>query len=394
MENFIKTNILFLEMAYDGTVGGSHVCLYNLVGNLDREKYKCCVLFYQENSFVEKFRRIGVNVDLIERLPVSDGNIFVRKLRNWYRLVYRQRKELSKIICRNRINLIVVNNSIVNCDDIISVSRKHKLPVIAYERGYLEYRSSDIRLSGRIFASVAVSNAIRENMENQKYRANTRVIYDGLPVDQMNSQEMTDPGHTKRGIGIPDDSIVIGIIGNIREWKGQEFFVRAFMSLGERFSNMYGLVIGGSGVEDTEYVDLVKSLAENSEVGKRLLFLGFRNDAPDLLGIMDVFIHASIKPEPFGMVILEAMYHKVPVIATNFGGPVESLENGRCGIMVPPRDVNAIIEGVVKYLEDPTFRYQIVERAYERVINTFDLRKTVGEAEDLFQEAVADFNHF
>jgi glycosyltransferase involved in cell wall biosynthesis len=166
------------------------------------------------------------------------------------------------------------------------------------------------------------------------------------------------------------------------------------MSLGERFSNMYGLVIGGSGVEDTEYVDLVKSLAENSEVGKRLLFLGFRNDAPDLLGIMDVFIHASIKPEPFGMVILEAMYHKVPVIATNFGGPVESLENGRCGIMVPPRDVNAIIDGVVKYLEDPTFRYQIVERAYERVINTFDLRKTVGEAEDLFQEAVADFNHF
>lgn len=389
-----KINILFIEMTFDGTVGGSHTCLYNLVSNLDREKYKGLVLFFQENSYVEKFRNIGVGVHLINRNPVTGGNIVIRKILNWYRLVYKQRKEFLKIITRHRINLIVVNNSIINSNDIVSVSNNLKVPVIVYERGYDHYHGPDIRLSGRIYSSVAVSHAIKKNMESQNYKANTRVIYDGLPFKQMNCPVKTNCGDVKRGIGIPDDSIVIGIVGNLREWKGQEYFVRAFMSLGRKFQNMYGLVIGGFGAESAEYVNFIKGIAEGSDVGKRLRFLGFRDDVQNLLGIMDVFVHASIKPEPFGMVILEAMYHNVPIIATNFGGPVEILENGRCGILVPPRNVDAIIEGVEKYLNDSAFRDKIVERAYSRVTETFDLRRTVGLVEELFRETVTGANRF
>ncbi|MBP1750313.1 MAG: hypothetical protein H6Q52_2852 [Deltaproteobacteria bacterium] len=385
-----KIKIFFIEKAYDNTVGGSHTCLYNLVSKLDMEKFIPCVGFYQNNSYVEKLVKLGVAVHLIGWKPVVCGNVLVRKMRNWYRLVYMHRKELGKIITRNEIDLVVLNNTIANCDDIVDVCRRMQVPVIAYERGYLEYSGSDIRLSERVQSAIAVSYAVKKNMESQKYRANSRVIYDGIPLDGQNiSLEMKSCDDIKLDIGIPHDSIVIGIIGNIREWKGQEYFVRAFMALGEKYTNMYGIVVGGHGTEDMAYYDSVKAISESSAVGGRIKFLGFREDAANLLRIMDVFVHASIKPEPFGMVVLEAMYQKVPVIATDFGGPVESLDGGRCGILVPPGDASAISEGVEKYLNNPAFRNEMVERAHKRVVEVFNLRRTISQVEDLFQESVA-----
>lgn len=382
-------NILFIERACDGTIGGSHTCLYNLVNNLDRSKYNIWVVFYQNNAYVNKLRNIGVNVILLSRNALVYGNILIRKMRNWYRLVYKLRKELKYLLNENRIDLVVINNTIYDSKDILDVCNKLQIPVIVYERGYTNYHPSDIQLSKRIYASIAVSYAIKSNMEKQKYYADIRVIYDGISVNGHNNNfETKSCADIKVSIGIPIDSIIIGIIGNIREWKGQEYFVKAFLSLGEKFCNMYGLVIGGYGPEDVEYVDYVKNIAKESEVGRRLIFLGFRDDVPDLLKIMDVFVHTSIMPEPFGMVLLEAMSHRVPVIATNFGGPIETLENGNCGILVPPRNAKAIMDGVEKYLNDPLFRKEIVNRAYKRVENEFDLLRTVKSVDDLFQEII------
>jgi glycosyltransferase involved in cell wall biosynthesis len=380
-------NIFFLEIACDGTIGGSHTCLYNLVSKLDPEKYKSHIGFYQTNSYVDKFEKIGIPVHLIAREPITHGFTLIRKMRNWYRLVYRHMIELSDIVNENNIDLVILNNTIKASDAIVTICNKKRIPVIAYERGHLEYSDLDIRNTSKISASIPVSKAIEKNMKSQNYHAVTHVIYDGLPVQEILDQTF-DCKHAdiKRGIDIPEDSVIIGIIGNIREWKGQEYFVRAFMSLGEKYRNMYGLVIGGHSSSDEEYLRHLIATAESSDVGKRLRFLGFRDDVPKLLQIFDFFIHASITPEPFGMVLLEAMLNKVPVIATNFGGPVEILEDGKFGILVPPRDEQAIIAGVEKYLTDPSFREEMVNRAYKRVETDFDLRKTVNQVDALFQE--------
>lgn len=379
-------NILFIEMAFDGTVGGSHTCLYNLLSNLDREFYNLSVVVYQSNIFIDKLKNVGVEVVLLPRNPIVNGNVFIRKLRNWYRLIYRHRIELRKIILSRKVDVLILNNSVAGGNDFLHVCRKLNIPVIAYERGYIQYTASDISLSNMIDASIAVSNAIHNNMIRHSYSATTRVIYDGLMV---NKTEATMPRtEIKKSIGIPDNSIVVGMIGNVREWKGQAYFVKAFMMLGKKYRNMYGLIVGGYGVEDREYIDHLKKLSINSESCDRLLYLGFRDDVPNLLQIMDIFVHASIKPEPFGMVLLEAMLQKVPVIATDNGGPVEILENGLCGILVPPRDEHAIADGVEKYLNNRLLRESMVNRARKRVEAEFNLQKTVSQVDNLLREVV------
>ena len=186
---------------------------------------------YQTNSYVDKFENIAVPVHIIDLKPITHGNIIIRKMRNWYGLIYKHREKLCNILQQNKIDLVVLNNTINCSNDIVSVCNKNRIPIIAYERGYLEYTGLGIRLTNRIFASIAVSRAVESNMKKQRCAARTHVIYDGMPVhDKINHRGGRNNAEIKYEIDVPEDSIVVGIVGNIRVWKGQEYFVRAFLS--------------------------------------------------------------------------------------------------------------------------------------------------------------------
>ena len=130
----------------------------------------------------------------------------------------------------------------------------------------------------------------------------------------------------------------------------------------------------------------LKERVRNAGLEERVLFLGYRNDVPELLSIFDVFVHASTKPEPFGMVILEAMAAKKPVVATNLGGPIEILGNGECGILVPPKDGEAIAQACKTYLTDTPYRQKMVELAYSRLLMEYHIDRTRKETTELFEK--------
>jgi glycosyltransferase involved in cell wall biosynthesis len=175
-------------------------------------------------------------------------------------------------------------------------------------------------------------------------------------------------------------------VGNIRFWKGQDHFIDAVKILSERYADVYGLIIGGWGESDRGYHEGLRRRVVESGLSDRIRFLGYRTDVPALLSALDVFVHASTKPEPFGMVILEAMAARRPVVATNIGGPPEILDGGRCGILVPPGDAGAIADACGKYLEDESFRRETVERAFERLEKEFGILRTVEQTVALFRD--------
>jgi len=380
-----KKNILFMEVNIDGTIGGSYTCLYNLVENLDKSKFKIWIGFYRENIFVEKFHNIKIGTQIFSRNPVVEGNSLYRKIANWYRLNLKGAMEIKRFIKEKKIDLVVLNNSIATGYIFVCVCKKTKVPIISYERGFGIYDRKYIKATKRLKVSLPVSYAILNNLKQQNFSSkHFEVIYDGIKFQNDADIKPKSKEIIKKKLGIPGNSQIIGSVGNIREWKGQEYFVKAFLELAEKYKNLYGILIGSYGEEDKKYYEYIKNLSESSEVGSRLLFLGYRDDVPNLFSIMNVFIHTSIKPEPFGMVLLEAMVHKVPVIATKFGGPVEILDNGKCGILVPPSDESAIIEGVDMLLNNPLITKNMVEKAYERVADKFNQEKTIKNVEKLF----------
>jgi glycosyltransferase involved in cell wall biosynthesis len=163
------------------------------------------------------------------------------------------------------------------------------------------------------------------------------------------------------------DRFVVGMVGRIAPWKGQHIFLDAF-------ANAFGsgdevaIIVGAPmfGVAETEYETQLRQQATASGLSDRIIFRGFRSDVWRELAEMDIFVHASVTPEPFGQVIVEAMHAGVPVIATVGGGPSEIVTDGTDGLLCPPGDIDSLARMLRQLRDDPGLRSRLVENARRR----------------------------
>jgi glycosyltransferase involved in cell wall biosynthesis len=162
-------------------------------------------------------------------------------------------------------------------------------------------------------------------------------------------------------------SLRVGILGRIAPWKGQDVFLRAF---GQAFPNgsETAYVIGAPmfGAAEEAYARNLKTLVFDLGLGDRVSFTGFVDDVTCALADVDVLVHASVLPEPFGQVVAEGMAAGIPVIAAAAGGPAEMIEDGIDGLLYPPGDVGALASALRKLVNDPALCQRISVAASQR----------------------------
>jgi glycosyltransferase involved in cell wall biosynthesis len=120
-----------------------------------------------------------------------------------------------------------------------------------------------------------------------------------------------------------------------------------------------------------------------------VILTGARRDVAACLDAMDVAIHASTNPEPFGRVLIEAMALARPLIAPREGGPLEIVVDGETGLLVPPRDATALAAAIERLIGDPALRRRMGEAGRARVDAVFDIRHHVRAMEAVFEEMLA-----
>jgi glycosyltransferase involved in cell wall biosynthesis len=148
---------------------------------------------------------------------------------------------------------------------------------------------------------------------------------------------------------------VVGVVGRIAAWKGQDVFLRAFAEAfpeGTERARLIGSVMFG----DDDYERELHALAESLGIANRVEWRGFCSDVGAELAQLDVLVHCSITAEPFGQVVVEGMAAGLPVIAAADGGPVEIIDNGRDGLLTPPGDIGALAEALRSLRTDPVRR--------------------------------------
>ena len=184
----------------------------------------------------------------------------------------------------------------------------------------------------------------------------TRVVY-SLMRDPVTSQH----AQVERTRGEP---FVVGMVGRIAPWKGQHVFLEAFARAFGGGSEI-AVVVGDAmfGEAEAEYGVELREMARALGVADRVDFRGFRDNVWTELAGMDVFVHASVTPEPFGQVILEAMLAGVPVIASAGGGPSEILTDGVDGVLYPAGDVDALAGALRRLRQDPILRAHLSDNA-------------------------------
>lgn len=175
-----------------------------------------------------------------------------------------------------------------------------------------------------------------------------RVVYNGMdpaPFDAVREEDVAS-ARAELGLhGVP----VVGVFGRLAEWKGQHIALAAMANV----PGVHLLLVGDALFGEQGYVDQLRREAVSRGINDRVHFLGFRSDVPRLMRMVEVVLHTSTAPEPFGRVIVEGMLARRPVIATRAGGVSEILVDGDTGIMVPPGDVTALASAIHTVLRQP-----------------------------------------
>lgn len=198
-----------------------------------------------------------------------------------------------------------------------------------------------------------------------------------------------------REAGFDEASPLVGIIGALAGWKGQDLFLR----MAERITREPGLESARFAVIGDEIYDTagdhgvragLEKLASQLGIANRVHFAGFKKDAAEAINSLDVLVHASVKPEPFGRVVMEAMACGVPVVAAGDGGILELVEPGRTGILFPPSDVEAMSEGAMRLLKDESLRASLGSAGRGRVLSGFTLERHRERVVELYARVLSE----
>jgi glycosyltransferase involved in cell wall biosynthesis len=205
-----------------------------------------------------------------------------------------------------------------------------------------------------------------------------RVVYNGFDAARFpdTSVDIT----ALRGELDLKGSRVLGVFGRITPWKGQDVVMRA---LGQVPSGL-ALFVGDE--EDGGYAKELRLLAAKLGVADRVRFLGFREDVPQLMRLVDCVVHASTDPEPFGRVIVEGMLAGRPVIATRAGGIPEIIEDGVSGILITPGSPDELAGALLRILSDPVGAARMAASGQARALAVFSEARMLREIEQHVSE--------
>ncbi|WP_116813351.1 glycosyltransferase family 4 protein [Steroidobacter cummioxidans] len=385
--------ILFIESNRDGTVGGSYFLLLDLIRGLDRSRYEPIVGFHRENYLMDQFRAAGAEVVLFDNLPPVDFGALngvlmpIKKLGNLYRGLYAQARVHAQYLREKRIDLVNLNNSMTRNHAWMLAARQVSIPCITHEMGINQSYSFLSRYFGkRLDRIISLSHAICKAMLENGGIAfpNIQVIHCGIDLTRYQIKET--PAQLRQKHNIPEGAPVIGVVGNIREWKGQETLIRATAILKKKYPDIRCVLVGDRGKGPNEYGDRLDRIATELDVTGNMVLAGFQRNAIDYMELMDVVTHTSIHPEPFGIVTLEAMSRSKPLVSTTIGGPAEVVVNGESGLLVDPGKPADLANAIDRFLGDPEYARLTGQRGYERMATHFSMQQSIDKTMAVYAE--------
>jgi glycosyltransferase involved in cell wall biosynthesis len=209
-------------------------------------------------------------------------------------------------------------------------------------------------------------------------------VHSGVQLERLPAS----PADIRTEYGWPQDAPVVTIPGRLQSWKGQDVFLRAAARVADAIPQARFVVLGGALYGwDQEFAARLPRLAASLGIAGRVAFTGHRDDALAVVAGSDIVAHCSTSPEPFGMVVIEAMALGRPVIASNTGGPPEIIDDGETGLLIPPGQPGPLAEAIVGLLRDDRRRRAIAEAGREVARQQFSAETMTRTLAAVYQRA-------
>lgn len=299
---------------------------------------------------------------------------------------------IVRIIRQHSIDIIHTHRDVPGNKAEVLAAKLTGVPIVAHVHGLPTLWLFDRLMSRLVDSFVYISSAVARHHQNQR-RNNSHgvVIHNGIDITAYCSSHTS--GALRTGYGLKKTDALVGMIGRFEPWKGQRFFIEAMKHVATGCPDAKGLLIGGfnlnsgprPGSIEFEYASSLKQLAHHYGIEDKIIFTGYLNNMPEIIADLDIVVHASCTPEPFGLVIIEAMAAGKPVVATNAGGVPDIIQDGINGTLVPMRNADAMADAILDLLADPGKVKRMGRAAQKRVADAFTHIRQAQAVQALYQ---------
>lgn len=212
------------------------------------------------------------------------------------------------------------------------------------------------------------------------------VIHHGVDTNKYHPTTLADQKTEWHKAGLPGD-FGIGAFGRVRPEKGSDLFVKAMIQLLPKYPHTTSIITGLIATEFQAFASNLKKLTISAGLEKRIIFLGEKpvNEMPEWFRRISLYV-APMRWEGFGLTPLEAMASGVAVVATRTGVAADLVEDGVTGILVPPDDLEALINAIELLLANPEKCKAMGDAGREKAIHSHSIAKEVSAIQNVYEQ--------
>jgi glycosyltransferase involved in cell wall biosynthesis len=261
---------------------------------------------------------------------------------------------------------------------------------VSHERGINDdYPKAAHFWARRVDAIVCISEAVRRQLESHGVDyGNLVTIPNGFDPGEIRHRQ--SPEELRAAHGLPAEAPVLVMAGNLKAWKGQETVVRAMAIVRTTHPEARCLLVGATSPADQPFEARLRAQVAELGLDNQVIFVGFRDNVADYMRMAAAVVHASVLPEPFGRVALEAMACGRPVIGSDAGGIPEIVQNGWSGLTFPPGDADRLAAAIAWVLDHPEDAARMGEHGYQRLLERFPISANVRATEQLYDRILGE----
>lgn len=241
----------------------------------------------------------------------------------------------------------------------------------------------------RVNLALAISEVIKKNLIDTTPLSdkNIMLLHNGIDVDKFNP-ERTNKSTIRDEFNITDEELLIGMNARFSPGKGHEEFLQAAHELVKSFKNIKFLVVGGPSKGEDDYALKIKELASQLGLDGKVIFTDFRNDIPEILASLDIFVFPS-HAEAFGLALVEAMSMKLPSVCSNSDGVLDIAVDRETSFLFQNENFRDLSNKLSDLITHPDNRIKLGNAARQRVVKYFSTDFITSQLINIYNEQIA-----
>jgi len=376
---------------------GSDVVLYELVRRLDKDKFRPVVVVPTDlpynGSLSQALAAEGITVYRLNMGILRRRYFSPLKMPGLGRRMLWGSWKLLQLIRQENVALVHSNTSAVLPGAYAAALTGR--PHIWHVHEIIERPQSVRRFLAYHFNHyadwvVAISNAVRDQIRVDAESVDAHLVTIPDAVDVVKFNPSVDGSALRRAWHVAPKDVLFGVVGRVHRWKGQDVFIEAAAEVAKQIPEAKFVVVGDAVLGEEAILPPLRQQVRTLGLAERFIWAGYQEKVSQVMAALDVLLLPSTSPEPFGVVLLEAMSTGRPVIAAAHGGPLEIVVADQTGLFAQPRSAAHLAQAMIRLARDPAFRQKLGEGGRQRALAHYSYPAHVSAFEALYERALEE----